>query len=190
MLIWLRRLWPFGLAASLLIGIYLIFPPFGNEQAGQNSKAGLEAFISHNSPKPIADLRFMDENGQEVSLGDFQGKVILLNVWATWCAPCRKEMPDLAELQQNLGGSDFAVIAVSIDRKGAEVAKPFLKEVGAESLALYTDISSRIVTDLKSPGLPTTLLIDREGQEIGRLMGPADWAAPEAFALIQSAISR
>ena len=189
MLIWFRRLWPAALAASLLIGIYLIFPPFGNDQAAMSGKRGLAAFVTHNDPKPLPTLVFQDAAGNSLSLEAFSGKVVLLNLWATWCAPCRKEMPDLAELEAQLGGPDFTVVAISIDRKGVEASRAFLQEVKADRLQLYTDVSAKMVADLKSPGLPTTLLIDRQGQELGRLMGPADWASPEAVSLVKHAIA-
>lgn len=194
MLIWFRRLWPIALAACLMIGIYLIFPPFGNDRgdlAGDGQRPdGLSAFIEHPEPKPLPDLQFTDATGQAVKLSDFRGKIVLLNLWATWCAPCRKEMPDLARLEEALGGADFTVVAVSIDRKGIEASGQFLKEVGADRLDLYLDASARILNAVKGPGLPTTLLIDRQGREQGRLIGPADWSAPEAQLLVQKAIAR
>lgn len=189
MKIWLRRLLPASVAGLALVGIYLIFQPSGNAPAPKEAAAsGLAAFITHAEPKPLPELTFVDGEGRPLTLDAFRGKVVLLNLWATWCAPCRKEMPDLAKLEQALGGADFAVVAVSIDRKGAEASAAFLKETGADSLKLYTDVSARIVTDLKSPGLPTTLLISRDGRELGRLMGPAEWAAPEAIELVRKAV--
>ena len=189
MKIWLWRLLPVSLAALALAGIYLNFQPSGNAPAPQATGRGLAAFITHAEPKPLPGVAFMDAEGRPMGLEAFRGKVVLLNLWATWCAPCRKEMPDLAKLEQALGGKDFEVVAVSIDRKGVEASAAFLKETGADSLKLYTDVSARIVTDLKSPGLPTTLLISRDGREIGRLMGPAEWAAPEAVELVRKAIA-
>jgi thiol-disulfide isomerase/thioredoxin len=123
-----------------------------------------------------------------VSLADFRGKVVLLNIWATWCVPCREEMPALDKLETKLGGKEFAVVAVNIDKGGPEKAASFLKETGATNLALYTDPSGKLFSVLKAVGMPTTLLIDREGREIARLVGPADWASPEAVAVIEAAV--
>jgi thiol-disulfide isomerase/thioredoxin len=149
----------------------------------------LAGFLVHAPRKVIADFFFKDAVGANVSLAKWQGKVVLLNLWATWCAPCRKEMPDLAALQKQLGGADFEVVALSLDRKGAGASQAFLKEVGADSLALYTDVDSTSLQALQALGLPATLLIDRKGLEAGRLLGPAQWSAPEAVAFIKAAIA-
>jgi len=122
-------------------------------------------------------------------LAKWKGKVVLLNLWATWCLPCRKEMPDLAALQKELGSNDFEVVALSVDRKGAEASSAFLKEVNASSLALYTDEQSKSLQALQAVGLPATLLIGRDGREIGRLLGPAEWASDEAKALVRAAMA-
>lgn len=149
----------------------------------------LAAFLIHPEPKPLADLSFQDGAGKALKLSDWKGRVVLLNLWATWCAPCRKEMPDLSQLEKALGSDQFEVVAVSVDRKGAEASAAFLKETGVDNLKLYVEPSTRIVTDLQSAGLPATLLIDRQGRELGRILGPADWASPEAQALIKAALA-
>jgi thiol-disulfide isomerase/thioredoxin len=125
-----------------------------------------------------------------VKLSDWKGRVVLINLWATWCAPCRKEMPDLAKLQQELGSDQFEVVAISVDRKGAEASSAFLKETGSDTLKLYVEPTTKIVSELQSAGLPATILVDRQGREIGRLLGPAHWAAPEAFALVKAALEQ
>jgi len=114
--------------------------------------------------------------------------VVLLNLWATWCAPCRAEMPALDALQKEMGGKDFEVVALSLDLKGIAVAKKFLEEVKADGLAPYIDESTKSLATLQAPGLPTTLLIDREGRELGRLLGPAEWNSPEARELVAAAV--
>ncbi len=114
---------------------------------------------------------------------------MLLNLWATWCVPCREEMPALDKLQAALGGANFEVVAINIDRGGPDKARDFLKEIGVNKLALYTDPSGKLFSTIRAVGMPTTLLIDREGREIGRLVGPADWASPEAKTLIEAAIA-
>lgn len=149
----------------------------------------LAAFLIHPDPKPLPDLQFQDGTGKPLKLSDWKGRVVLLNLWATWCAPCRKEMPDLSKLEKEMGSGQFEVVAISVDRKGAEVSAAFLKEAGVGNLKLYVEPSTKIVTDVQSAGLPATLLIDRQGRELGRILGPADWASPEAVALIKAALA-
>ena len=148
----------------------------------------LAAFVVKPERKPIADIEFADEQGKVRSLSEWRGRVVLLNLWATWCAPCRKEMPDLAKLQTLLGGDEFEVIALSVDRKGATASAKFLIESDATALKLYIDSTARALGPLQAIGLPATYLIDRQGNEIGRLLGPADWSSPEALKLILTAL--
>lgn len=154
------------------------------------STGTLAAFLIHPEPKPLPDLAFQDGTGKPLKLSDWKGRVVLVNLWATWCAPCRKEMPDLSKLEKELGSDQFEVVAISVDRKGAEASAEFLKETGVDNLKLYIEPSTRIVNDLKSAGLPATLLIDRQGRELGRILGPADWASPEAVALVKAALAQ
>lgn len=149
----------------------------------------LAAFLVRPERKPVADIAFQDGEGKPLKISDWKGRVVLINLWATWCAPCRKEMPDLAELQKELGSEDFEVVAISVDRKGVEASAAFLKETGADNLKLYIEPTTAIVNDLQAIGLPATVLLDRQGNEIGRLLGPADWASPEAVALIKAALA-
>jgi len=136
-------------------------------------------FKLHDAPKPLPEITFRDGSGKGLSLAAFRGKVVLLNVWATWCGPCRREMPALDRLQAKLGGPGFTVAALSIDRKGIEVVRPFYKEVGIRNLAIYISSSGKATGQLAVTGLPTTLLIGRDGRELGRLVGPAEWDAPK-----------
>jgi thiol-disulfide isomerase/thioredoxin len=152
------------------------------------STGPLAAFVVHPERKRGPEVSFQDAEGNTHTLADWRGRVVLVNLWATWCAPCRKEMPELAKLQERLGSDDFEVVAVSLDRKGAEVAAPFMAEIGADALKLYLDQSGQLLHSLRAVGLPATLLIDRDGKEIGRLVGPAEWASPEAVRLIEAAI--
>lgn len=165
----------------------------GTEAPGGVSKAlatgSLAAFLVHPEPKPLPDIAFADGEGKPLKLSDWKGRVVLVNLWATWCAPCRKEMPDLAQLQKELGSDQFEVVAISVDRKGAEASSAFLKETGAGNLKLYVEPTTRIVGELQSAGLPATILIDRQGREIGRLLGPALWSSPEAVALVKAALA-
>jgi len=145
-------------------------------------------------PLHLPDLAFRDGSGAEKKLSDWTGRTVLLNLWATWCAPCREEMPALDELQAKLGGDDFEVVAVNIDTRDAEKPKQWLSEVGVARLGYYADPNARVFTDLrtigKAFGMPTTLLVDKSGCEIASLAGPAEWASPDAVKLIEAALGR
>jgi thiol-disulfide isomerase/thioredoxin len=136
-------------------------------------------FVFLDRPTPVAAVTFNDTEGRARSLADFRGKLVLLNIWATWCGPCRTEMPTLDRLQANLGGPDFEVVPVSIDRGGLDAIRKFYNEIGIRNLAMYVDTPGNMLRQVRALGLPTTLLIDRAGQEIGRVIGPAEWDAPE-----------
>jgi thiol-disulfide isomerase/thioredoxin len=153
----------------------------------------MAALTLSETPRRIPDLSFRDRDGRPVRLADFRGQGVLLNLWATWCIPCRKEMPALDRLQGRISGKDFAVVAVNIDT--GEPAKPhrFLSDVGIKNLAYYDDPSTNVFQELKrvgrAVGLPTSILIDRTGCEIGYLAGPAEWSSEEATTLIQAALA-
>lgn len=146
-------------------------------------------FAVHDAPKAVPAIEFQDGDGRQRRLADFHGKVVVLNIWATWCGPCRHEMPTLDRLQAKLGGPGFEVLALSIDRAGAKVVAKFYTDVGVKHLAMYIDSSGKAARHLNALGLPTTLLIDREGREIGRLVGPAEWDAPNMIEFIRERIS-
>jgi thiol-disulfide isomerase/thioredoxin len=153
------------------------------------NKGAMAALLLRPKPVDMPAFTFVDAAGKPKSLADFRGKIVLLNIWATWCLPCREEMPALDALQGKLAGKDFEVVAVNIDKGGPEKAEAFLKETGADRVALYTDPTGKLFSTLKAIGMPTTLLIDREGREIARLAGPADWGSTEAIAVMEAAIS-
>lgn len=192
----------FALIAGAL-GIYWFQSPERKALSGEEAKivndggglakslatGKMAAFLVHGQAKSVAPLNFTTATGEAKTLANWSGKIILVNLWATWCAPCRKEMPDLAKLQTVLGGADFEVVAISVDRKGAEASAAFLQEAGADQLQLYLDPSSKVLNDLQALGLPATVLVDRKGQELGRLLGPADWASDDAQNLIKAAIA-
>ncbi len=157
--------------------------------AADSSKTGLAAFVRRPEPTDLPDVEFNNAEGRKLSLSDFKGKVVLLNLWATWCAPCRKEMPALDRLQKKLGGDRFEVVALSLDRGGVKASQKFLENIGVESLALYVDASGRASKPLRVIGMPTTLLIDANGRELGRLVGEAEWDSPEAVQLIEEALA-
>ena len=144
------------------------------------------------SPLMLPALSFKDAAGSPKSLADFRGRTILLNLWATWCVPCRKEMPALDALEQKLGGPEFQVVAVNIDTRDPDKPQKFLKEIGVSKLAYYSDSSAKTFQDLKAIGrafgMPTTLLVDPKGCEIGTIAGPAEWASGDAVNLIEAAL--
>ena len=148
----------------------------------------MTAFVVKAERKPVPEISFTTENGTALSLGQWKGRVVLVNLWATWCAPCRKEMPALAALQSEMGSKDFEVVAISVDRKGVEASAKFLSEVGASALKLYADPSTDALTKFQAVGLPASILIDRQSREIGRLLGPAQWNSDDARALIKAAV--
>ncbi len=150
--------------------------------------ASLDKFIAAPEPIPAPPVSFTDGDGKMLGFGDFRGKVVLVNFWATWCGPCIEEMPALAKLDEALGGPDFVVVAISIDRGGAAVTRPFLDKLGAGRLATYVDATGKSAAAFKTPGLPTSVIIDREGQVRGKLLGPADWSGETAHMLIKGYI--
>jgi thiol-disulfide isomerase/thioredoxin len=146
------------------------------------------------SPLKVPDLAFRDAAGKPLTLADFRGRTVLLNLWATWCVPCRKEMPTLDALQGALGSKDFQVVAVNIDTRDPDKPKRFLKDIGVQKLAYYADPTAKAYQDLKAIGrafgMPTTMLVDHQGCEIGTIAGPADWASPDAVKLIKAALGK
>jgi thiol-disulfide isomerase/thioredoxin len=133
---------------------------------------------------PVPELRFADAEGREISLVDFRGRALVVNLWATWCVPCVEELPALDRLQAKLGGPTFEVVALSVDRERPAVA-PFLEKHGIKNLARYLDTGNIATRTLKARALPTTLLIDAEGREVGRLEGAAPWDSPAAEAYLK-----
>jgi len=146
------------------------------------------------TPFRLPDLIFKDSAGHERTLADWRGRTVLLNLWATWCVPCRKEMPALDTLQADLGGAKFDVVAVNIDTRDPQKPLHFLKEIGVAHLAYYSDDSAKVFQELKAAGkafgMPTTLLVDRSGCEIGEMAGPAEWASADGIKLVSAAADR
>jgi thiol-disulfide isomerase/thioredoxin len=146
------------------------------------------------TPLRVPDVAFRDAGGAQRHLADWRGRTVLFNLWATWCVPCRKEMPALDALEAKLGGPAFEVVTVNIDTRDPDKPRNWLKEVGIGRLAYYADPSAKVFQDLKvagrAAGMPTTLLVDPSGCEIGTLAGPADWASEDAVKLISAALAR
>lgn len=151
------------------------------------------AFRIAKEPEQLSGLAFNDADGNPTTLAAFEGQVALVNLWATWCAPCRREMPSLDRLQAVRGGEDFAVVPISVDASPRERSEQFLESVGVERLPLYTDATGKIFDELKgrglAVGLPVTLLLDRNGCRLGVINGPAEWDSDDALKLIQAAIA-
>ena len=143
------------------------------------------------SPVRLPDLAFEDAEGKSRKLSDWRGKTVLVNLWATWCVPCRKEMPALDSLQTRLGGKDFEVVAINIDTRDPDKPKNFLKDANLTRLAYFSDTKAKVFQDLKSIGkalgMPTSILVDGQGCEIASIAGPAEWASDDALALIKAA---
>jgi len=167
----------------------IVRQPAPTDASGSAASSKPLALSVFEQPRSVPEIRFQDDQGHDLTLANFRGRVILLNIWATWCMPCRKEMPTLDRLEGRLGSKDFHVIALSIDRKGIEAINDFYREVGIEKLAIYLDPSGKGSHELGIPGVPTTLLINREGGEIARKLGEAEWNRPEMVSLVEQTIT-
>lgn len=139
-------------------------------------------------PRPLPELRFIDADAKSRSLAESRGRVLLLNLWATWCVPCRQEMPALDRLQALLGGPGFEVVALSIDRDGLPKVKQFYGELGLKALRIYVATDSDVMAKLGAVGIPLTLLVDRDGNELWRKLGPAEWDQPANVDLIRKEV--
>lgn len=193
--------------AIALAGVYVIVGPNGNITGPQScdiemaaAKAAkpfatgeVAAFRPAEKPLELSDLKFSGPDGKPVAMTEFKDRTILFNVWATWCAPCRKEMPALDQLQADMGNDNFKVVAVNLDRGSDEKPKAFLKEIGVSHLDFYSDPSNKLLIALRgkarATGLPTTMLVGPSGCEVGTMYGPAEWASDEAKSLISAIVS-
>jgi len=150
------------------------------------------ALTMASAPLKLPDLAFEDADGKPRKLSDFRGKTLLVNLWATWCVPCRKEMPALDQLQTKLSGPNFEVVAINIDTRDPEKPKNFLKDANLTRLGYFTDQKAKVFQDLKNIGkalgMPTSLLVDAKGCEIANIAGPAEWASDDAIKLIKAAV--
>ncbi|OQM75699.1 TlpA family protein disulfide reductase [Manganibacter manganicus] len=169
-----------AILSALVCAVLMITSAWAEEPA---------AIILHDERQPLPELAFADEAGKSRSLEDWRGKVVLLNVWATWCAPCRAEMPTLARLQERLGGEGFEVVVLSVDRAGVGAVRKFFDEIGAK-LPVFIDQDGAALRTLGLFGLPTTLLIGPDGNELARLAGPAEWDTPEMVSFLEGNIER
>ena len=149
----------------------------------------MKKLMLHANPVQIGATEFTDFDAAPLSLTDYNGKVVLLNFWATWCAPCRKEMPMLADLQTELGGADFEVITMATGRNPGPSMTRFFETVGITNLPLHRDPDQSIARGMDVFGLPTTVILDRQGQEVARMQGEADWSSDSAKAILQAFIN-
>lgn len=169
--------------AATALGVYVASLSSGKTVGGL-------PFSHKTSPKPLPALTFQDANGRPRALEDFRGKLVVLNIWATWCAPCREEMPALDRLQAQLGGKDFEVLALSIDQTGTDRVRTFFAETGIKTLSIHIDPTARAGFTLGAVGIPTTLLVDPAGREIGRHTGIAKWDSPEVVASLRAQLPK
>jgi thiol-disulfide isomerase/thioredoxin len=143
------------------------------------------------APLQLPDLAFEDSDGKPRKLSDWRGRTVLVNLWATWCVPCRREMPALDRLQARLGGKNFEVVAINIDTRDPEKPRSFLKEANLTRLGYFSDAKAKVFQDLKAVGralgMPTSVLVDSQGCEIGTIAGPAEWDSDDAVMLITAA---
>jgi len=158
------------------------------------ARGEVAALAVASEPRRLPPLAFKDGSGGTKTLADWQGRTVLLNLWATWCVPCRKEMPALDALQAKLGSDKFEVVSINIDTRDPDKPRAWLKDVGINRLAYYSDQNAKVFQDLKAIGkaigMPTTLLVDAKGCEVATLAGPAEWASDDAIKLIQAAIAK
>jgi thiol-disulfide isomerase/thioredoxin len=208
-----RRLAAFGGTVLLLIGaaiwaaVYGI-GPFQRNPAEAACRPAVElaqkiaplargevaAMVVAERPMLVPNLEFHDEAGVERRLSEWRGRTVLLNLWATWCIPCRQEMPALDALQDKLGGEKFEVVAVNIDTRNLDKPRIWLKDNGVGWLSYYADPSAKVFQDLKiagkATGMPTTMLVDPAGCELGTISGPAEWASADGVKLVSAALAR
>jgi len=172
-----------GLAALLLLGVTMSVIAY---RYSVPEAAPAPAKLSLAAPKPVPAFSFTDQDGKSLTLADFKGKLVVLDVWATWCAPCRAEFPRLDRLQAELGGANLAVVALSVDLGGRKQVDRFYDEIKIKSLAEYLDPAGESAKILGLRGLPTTLILDRQGREVARIEGEAAWDGPDVKALLQT----
>ncbi|MHA6346777.1 TlpA family protein disulfide reductase [Roseivivax sp. CAU 1761] len=171
-------------AASLLA----IPAQAGTEAAAALRSGDMKKLVFHSAAKPAPGTGFETFEGKPLDLADFRGKWVLVNFWATWCAPCRKEMPMLSELQREMGGAGFEVVTIATGRNPQPAMKKFFSEIGVSNLPLHRDPKSALARDMAVLGLPVTLILDPEGREVARLQGDADWSSASAKAVLRELV--
>ena len=175
----------FLLAATGAVSVWLAMALVLPMSARPPLNGDMRTFDLSPSPSPAPDISFSDLSGNTLGLEDFRGQVLLVNYWATWCAPCLRELPSLERMEAAVADPEFRLLAISIDREGAEKVGPFLDENDFGGLPAYLDPSGESAVALDVLGMPTTILFDRQGRELGRYTGATEWDEPEAVALIR-----
>ncbi len=176
------------LAAAL---VFLLAPVLGAADEGEADmpdRTKLGEFVPSPQPYPAPAISLADTSGRSVELSKLQGKLVIVNLWATWCGPCLREMPSLERLQSRLG-ERIAVLAVSEDRGGNKTVEPFIAKLGLKSVKIYVDPKSEVGHAFGVQGLPTSFLIDREGKVLGRVEGAAEWDSPKILGLLEPLLS-
>ncbi|MCY4206982.1 MAG: TlpA disulfide reductase family protein [Roseovarius sp.] len=148
----------------------------------------MKKLVVHSTPLKTPETGFISENGDVASLPDYRGKVVLVNFWATWCAPCRKEMPEISKLQSILKSGDFEVLTIAVGRNTLPAMQRFLKQINVDNLPLHTDPRMQLSRAIGVFGLPVTVILDRSGREVARLQGDADWSSESAIGIITALI--
>ena len=179
-----KRQYLFVMLVTILSVSYQMVQSSAAADNGLPRTGWIKQFTVIDPKGPAPDVKFTNGVGEKITLADFHGRVLLVNFWATWCAPCIKEMPSLDKLQEKFGSDDFQVVAVNEDRGGAKVAGPFLKKLGTPNLDVFVGDKMKLMRALKVRGLPTSFLLDRKGRVVGKLVGIVEWDTPEAEALI------
>ena len=176
-----------GLAPLMIAGLVSLatIPVAGPAAAGPELSGHMQNFTLAPASRSRAGVQWKNGNGKVVGLDDYKGKVVLLNFWATWCAPCIRELPSLDRLQASLGGDDFSVVVLNIDREGKRKAKRMMRRLKLKNLSLNLDREVKVAKTLGVLNMPTTFLFDRKGREIGKLEGGAEWDEKESIALVK-----
>jgi len=177
-------------AAALVAVLVVVFVVSGSDDSVASrgdppTRGQMQNFLIAGARLPGPTQTWSDGDGKTITLADFRGKVVLVNFWASWCAPCLRELPSINALQEDLGSDQFEVVAINIDQQGKRVAEPFAQRLKLDALELYLDPRGRISRGVGVQVMPTTILYDRDGLEIGRMEGPAEWDQADAKKLMQ-----
>lgn len=163
-------------------------PGLADTEIATLREGSLKKLVVHSAPKDVSPESFETFDGTPMALADFEGQVVVLNFWATWCAPCRKEMPALNALQEEFGGDDFQVVTVATGRQSPASVRRFFEEEGINALPKHRDPKQALARDMAVLGLPITVILNRDGQEIARLQGDAEWYSDSARAIVRTLI--
>ncbi|MBE9637556.1 TlpA disulfide reductase family protein [Salipiger mangrovisoli] len=170
-------------------GVALANPALADVEAASALREGeMKKLVFHEAPKPVGSAEFADFEGNPKALSELKGKWALVNFWATWCAPCREEMPALSALQSELGGEGFEVVTIATGRNPPPAMTTFFEEIGVDNLPLYRDPKSALAREMAVLGLPVTVLVNPEGQEVARITGDVDWGSDNAKAVLVAAM--